>query len=155
MVQIEEIKEDNALPIDALINISKEEINKLKEIKILFKNIYDTLSNDEKDKIRSRIYEIKEIFNHYMKLNKKLLKKGKKISKAQRLQINKTKVGVNRLHAYLKNKAQANNNNNNVQVDPDTYLSELNKLFNYNDYYKLIKTRSAFNDNYELYVSNG
>ena len=99
MVQIEEIKEDNALPIDTLINISKEEINKLKEIKILFKNIYDTLSNDEKDKIRSRIYEIKEIFNHYMKLNKKLLKKGKKISKAQRLQINKTKVGVNRLHA--------------------------------------------------------
>ena len=99
IVQIEEMKEDNALPIDTLINISKEEINKLKEIKILFKNIYDTLSNDEKDKIRSRIYEIKEIFNHYMKLNKKLSKKGKKISKAQRLQINKTKVGVNRLHA--------------------------------------------------------
>ena len=99
MVQIEEIKKDNDIPIDTLINISKEEINKLKEIKILFKNIYDTLSNDEKDKIRSRIYEIKEIFNHYMKLNKKLLKKGKKISKAQRLQINKTKVGVNRLHA--------------------------------------------------------
>ena len=42
-----------------------------------------------------------------------------------------------------------------MQVDPDTYLGELNKLFNYNDYYKLIKTRSAFNDNYELYVSNG
>ena len=59
MVQIEEIKEDNTLPIDTLINISKEEINKLKEIKILFKKIYDTLSNDEKDKIRSRIYEIK------------------------------------------------------------------------------------------------
>ena len=100
MVQIEEIKKDNDIPIDTLINISKEEINKLKEIKILFKNIYDTLSNDEKDKIRSRIYEIKEIFNHYMKLNKKLSKKGKKISKAQCcLQINKTKVGVNRLHA--------------------------------------------------------
>ena len=155
MVQIEEIKEDNALAIDTLINISKEEINKLKEIKILFENIYNTLSNDEKDKIRSRIYEIKQIFNHYMKLNKKLSKKGRKISKAQCLQINKTKVGVNRLHAYLKNKAQANNNKNNVQVDPDTYLSGLNELFNYNDYYKPIKTRSAFNDNYELYVSNG
>ena len=38
MVQIEEIKEDNALPIDALINISEEEINKLKEIKMLFNN---------------------------------------------------------------------------------------------------------------------
>ena len=81
MVQIEEIKEDNALPIDTLINISKEEINKLKEIKKLFKNIYDTLSNDEKDKIRSRIYEIKEIFNHYMKLNKKLLTKVRKYQK--------------------------------------------------------------------------
>ena len=75
MAQIEEIKENNAFPIDTLINISKEEIIKLKEIKILFKNIYDTLSNDEKDKIRSRIYEIKEIFNHYMKLNKKLKKR--------------------------------------------------------------------------------
>ena len=81
MVQIEEIKEDNALPINTLINISKEEINKLKEIKILFKNIYDTLSNDEKDKIRSRIYEIKQIFNHYMKLNKKLSKKVRKYQK--------------------------------------------------------------------------
>ena len=81
MVQIEEIKEDNTLPIDTLINISKEEINKLKKIKILFKNIYDTLSNDEKDKIRSRIYEIKEIFNHYMKLNKRLSKKVTKYQK--------------------------------------------------------------------------
>ena len=122
---------------------------------MLFKNIYDTLSNNEKDKIESRIYEIEQIFNHYMKLNKKLLKKGKKISKAQRLQINKTKVGINRLHASLKNKAQANNNNNNVQVDPDTYLSGLNELFNYNDFYKPIKIPSAFNDNYALYVSNG
>ena len=42
-----------------------------------------------------------------------------------------------------------------MQVDPHTYLAELNKLFNYNHYYKLIKTHSAFNDNYELYVSNG
>ena len=75
MVQIEEIKEDNALPIDTVINISKEEINKLNEIKILFKNIYNTLSNDEKIKIRSRIYEIKQIFNYYMKLNKKTSKK--------------------------------------------------------------------------------
>ena len=79
MVQIEEIKEDNALPIDTLINISKEEINKLKEIRILFENIYDILSNNEKDKIESRIYEIEQIFNHYVKLNKKLSKKGKKI----------------------------------------------------------------------------
>ena len=78
MVQIEEIKEDNALPIDTLINISKEEINKLKEIRILFENIYDTLSNNEKDKIESRIYEIEQIFNHYMKLNKKLSKKVRK-----------------------------------------------------------------------------
>ena len=138
MVQIEEIKEDTAFPIDTLITISKEEIDKLKEINMLFKNIYDTLSYNKKYKIESRIYEIEQIFNHYMKLNKILLKKGKKISKAQRLQINKTKVGINRLHAYLKNKAQANNNHNNAQVDPDTYLSGLNELFNYNDYYKPI-----------------
>ena len=42
-----------------------------------------------------------------------------------------------------------------MQVDPDTYLSGLNELFNYNDYYKSIKLRSALNDNYALYVSNG
>ena len=100
MLQIEKIKEDNALPIDTLINFSKEDINKLKEIEIFFRKIYDTRSNDEKDKIRSRIDGIKEIFNHYLKLNKKLSKKGKKISKAKRLQINKTRVGVNRLHTY-------------------------------------------------------
>ena len=156
MVQIKEIKENTALPIGALFTICKEEIDKLKEPNKLFKSVYDTLCDDEKDKIRSRIYEIKQIFNHYMKIDKKLSKKGKKISKVQRLQINKTRVGINRLHEYLKNKAQANNNNNNnVQVDPDTYLSGLNGLFNYNDYYKPINTRSAFNDNYALYVSNG
>ena len=81
MLQIEKIKEDNALPFDTLINFSKEDINKLKEIKILFRNISDTRSNDEKDKIRSRIYKIKEIFNHYMKLNKKLSKKVRKYQK--------------------------------------------------------------------------
>ena len=103
MVQIEEMKEVTALPIDTLITINKEEINKLKEINKLFKSIYDTLSNDEKDKIESRIYEIKQIFDHYMKLDKRLSRKGKKISKAQCLQINKARVGINRLHAYLKN----------------------------------------------------
>ena len=157
MVQIKVIKEDTALPIGTLITISKEEIDKLKELNKLFKSMYDTLSDDEKDKIRSRIYEIKKIFNHYMKLDEKLSKKGKKISNTQCLQINKTRVRINRLHEYLKNKSQANNNNNNnnnVQVDPDTYLSGLNQLFNYNDHYKPIKTRSAFNDNYALYVSN-
>ena len=99
-MQIEEMKEVTALPIDTLITINKEEINKLKEINKLFKSIYDTLSNDEKDKIESRIYQI---FDHYMKLDKRLSRKGKKISKAQCLQINKARVGINRLHAYLKN----------------------------------------------------
>ena len=75
MVQIKEIKEDTALPIGTLITISKEEIDKLKELNKLFKSIYDTLSDDEKDKIRSRIYEIKQSFNHYMKLDKKIIKK--------------------------------------------------------------------------------
>ena len=81
MVQIEEIKEDTALPIDTLITISKEENDELKELNMLFKNIYDTLSNNEKDKIESRIYEIEKIFNHYMKLNKKLSKKVRKYQK--------------------------------------------------------------------------
>ena len=103
MVQIEEMKEVTALPIDTLITINKEEINKLKEINKLFKSIYDTLSNDEKDKIESRIYEIKQIFDHYMKLDKRLSRKDKNISKVQCLQINKSRVGINRLHAYLKN----------------------------------------------------
>ena len=57
MVQIKVIKEVTALPIGTLITISKEEIDKLKELNNLFKSVYDTLSDDEKDKIRSRIYE--------------------------------------------------------------------------------------------------
>ena len=47
--------------------------------------------------------EIKQIFDHYMKLDKRLSRKGKKISKTQCLQINKAKVGINRLHAHSKN----------------------------------------------------
>ena len=82
MVQIKEIKENTALPIGALFTICKEEIDKLKEPNKLFKSVYDILCDNEKDKIRSRIYEIKQIFNRYMKIDKKLSKKGKKISKA-------------------------------------------------------------------------
>ena len=47
MVQIKVIKEDTALPIGALITISKEEIDKLKELNKLFKSMYDSLSDDE------------------------------------------------------------------------------------------------------------
>ena len=102
MMQIKEMKEDTALSVGTLITISKEKIDKLKELSKLFKSICDTLSDYEKDKIRSRIYETKQIFNHYMKLDKKLSRKSKKISKAQRLQTIKARVGINRLHEYLK-----------------------------------------------------
>ena len=47
MVQIKVIKEDTALPIGTLITISKEEIDKLKQLNKLFKSMYDTLSDDE------------------------------------------------------------------------------------------------------------
>ena len=54
-----------------------------------------------------------------------------------------------------KNNVNANNNvQNNAQADNDD-LYGLDKLYNYSDYYKPIKARSAFSDRYLFYVSNG
>ena len=87
MVQITEIKENTANRIDTHSNISKKEINEIKEINDLFNSIYDTLSDDQKDKIELRIYEIKSIFDYYAKKKRR----GKKLSKAQLNQLNKQK----------------------------------------------------------------
>ena len=96
MVQITEIKENTANRIDTRSNISKKEINEIKEINDLFNSIYDTLSDDQKDKIELRIYEIKSIFDYYAKK----IRRGKKLSKAQLKQLNKTKVGIKRLCTF-------------------------------------------------------
>ena len=88
MVQITEIKENTANRIDTHSNISKKEINEIKEINDLFNSIYDTLSDDQKDKIELRIYEIKSIFDYYAKKKRR----GKKLSKAQLNQLNKEKL---------------------------------------------------------------
>ena len=54
-----------------------------------------------------------------------------------------------------KNNVNANNNvQNYAQADNDD-LYGLDKLYNYNDYYKPTKTRSVFSDRYLFYVSNG
>ena len=96
MVQITEIKENTANRIDTRSNISQKEINEIKEINDLFNSIYDTLSDDQKDKIELRIYEIKSIFDYYAKR----IRRGKKLSKAQLKQLNKTKVGIKRLCTF-------------------------------------------------------
>ena len=88
MVQITEIKENTANRIDTHSNISKKEINEIKEINDLFNSIYDTISADQKDKIELRIYEIKSIFDYYAKKKRR----GKKLSKAQLNQLNKQKL---------------------------------------------------------------
>ena len=88
MVQITEIKENTANRIDIRSNISKKEINEIKEINDLFNSIYDTLSDDQKDKIELRIYEIKSIFDYYAKKKRR----SKKLSKAQLNQLNKQKL---------------------------------------------------------------
>ena len=49
MVQTTEIKENTANRIDTRSNISKKEINEIKEINDLFNSIYDTLSDDQKN----------------------------------------------------------------------------------------------------------
>ena len=88
MVQITEIKENTENRIDTRSNISKKQINEIKEINDLFNSIYDTLSDDQKDKIELRIYEIKSIFDYYAKKKRR----GKKLSKAQLNQLNKQKL---------------------------------------------------------------
>ena len=114
-----------------------EQANKIQSIKDLFKNTCDTLSRDEINDIRLKIYKNTKLYDYYA--NKK------ELNKKQQKRFNEIINNLNELHEYLLNKA---NNEDNANY-------ELDKLFDDNIYYKPIQTKRAFYENYTLYESNG
>ena len=92
-----------------MILFLKKEMSKIKASEDLFNNIYDTFSNAQKNIFKYEVNNFKQIL---IIMQKKIIR-GRKLSKAQREQLNETKANVNKLHAYLtkKNKAYANKKN--------------------------------------------
>ena len=111
---------------------------KIQVIKALFKNICDTLSREEINDIRTKIYRNTKLYEYYAnktKLNKKQTNSFKKA-------IN----NLNKLYDYLLNKEASIDNN---------IAYELDKLFEHSEYYKPIVARSSFEGNYVKYTSSG
>ena len=104
----------------------------------LFKNIRDTLSREEINDIRTKIYKNTKLYEHYANKTKLNNKETKSLNKA----INNLK----KLHEYLLNKE--------ASIDNSTPY-ELDKLFEHYEYYKPIVSRSSFEGNYVKYTSSG
>ena len=111
---------------------------KIQAIKALFKNIRDTLSRDEINDIRIKIYKNTKVYKYYANKTK--------LNKKQTNRFNEIINNLNELHEYLLNK-EANIDNNAPY--------ELDKLFEHYEYYKPILTRSSFEGNYVKYTSSG
>ena len=109
-----------------------EQANKIQSIKDLFKNTCDTLSRDEINDIRLKIYKNTKLYDYYA--NKK------ELNKKQQKWFNEIINNLIELHEYLSNKA---NNEDNANY-------ELDKLFDDNIYYKPIQIKGAFYENYPL-----
>ena len=102
MKQINKVKATSALPIHSHDIIFKKEMGKIKASQDLFNNIYDTFSNAKKNAFKYEENNFKQIILYDTK--KKKIITGRKLSKAQREQLNETKANVNKLHAYLTKK---------------------------------------------------
>ena len=113
-------------------------IQKIQAIKALFKNIRDTLSRDEINDIRTKIYRNIKLYEYYA--NKTDL------NKKQTNRFNEIINNLNEIHEYLLNKEASIDNNAPYELD---------KLFEHYEYYKPILTRSSFEGNYVKYTSSG
>ena len=100
MKQINKVKATSALPIHSHDIIFKKEMGKIKASEDLFNNIYDTFSNAQKNTFKYEVNNFKQIFLY----DARKIIRGRKLSKAQREQLNETKANVNKLHAYLTKK---------------------------------------------------
>ena len=108
--------------------MNQANIQKIQAIKALFKNICDTLSRDEINDIRVKIYKNTKLYEYYankIKLNNK-----------QTNRFNEIINNLNELYEYLLNKE--------ASIDNNVHY-ELNKLFEHYEYYKHILT------NYKLF----
>ena len=111
---------------------------KIQAIKALFKNIRDTLSRDEINDIRTKIYKNIKLYEYYANKTK--------LNKKQTNRFNEIINNLNEIHEYLLNKEASIDNNAPYELD---------KLFEHYEYYKPILTRSSFEGNYVKYTSSG
>ena len=111
---------------------------KIQAIKALFKNIRDTISRDEINDIRTKIYKNTKLYKHYANKTK--------LNKKQTNRLNEVINNLNELHEYLLNKEASIDNNAPYELD---------KLFEHYEYYQPILTRSSFEGNYVKYTSPG
>ena len=111
---------------------------KLQAIKALFKTICDTLSRDEINDIRIKIYKNTKFYGYY--LNKT------KLNKKQTNRFNEIINNLNEIHEYLLNKEASTDN---------SAPYELDKLFGHHEYYKPIVARRSFEGNSVKYTSPG
>ena len=109
---------------------------KIQSVTELFNNIRDTLSGNQIDQIRTKIYK-KEAAYDFLTKKDKLTRKESKV-------LDNINTDFNELHDDLSKQTK-------YQYNP--YALDI--LFNDNDYYKAIKIKRAFNGNYVLYESNG
>ena len=100
MKQINKVKATSALLIHSHDIIFKKEMGKIKASEDLFNNIYDTFSNAQKNTFKYEVNNFKQIILY----DARKIIRGRKLSKAQREQLNETKANVNKLHAYLTKK---------------------------------------------------
>ena len=75
-----------------------EQTNKIQSIRELFKNICDTLTSNEINDIRLKIYENVTRYNYYSKKTK--------LNKKQQEKFNEVISNLNELHEYLLNKTK-------------------------------------------------
>ena len=75
-----------------------EQTNKIQSIRELFKNIRDTLSSNEINDIRLKIYENVTRYNYYSK--------KANLNKKQQEKFNEVINNLNELHEYLLNKTK-------------------------------------------------
>ena len=110
---------------------------KIQAIKEIFKDICDTLSSSEINKIWTNIYKKERIYDF-------LTNKDKLKSNEQRV-LNRIDSYLNELYDDLSKKSKCRPNS----------LYGLEQFFNDDVYYKPIEVKSSFKGNYVKYESNG
>ena len=82
---------------------------KIQAIKALFKNIRDTLSRDEINDIRTKIYRNTKLYDHYANKTK--------LNNKQKNRFNEIINNLNEIHEYLLNKEASIDNNVPYELD--------------------------------------
>ena len=111
---------------------------KTQAIKALFKSIRDTLSRDEINDIRTKLYKNTKLYEYYANKTK--------LNNKQTNRFNKIINNLNELHEYLLNKEASIDNNAPYELD---------KSFEHYEYYKPILAKSSFEGNYVKYTCCG